>query len=89
MAKCKACGKEFKKKANKQSYCCVECKNVALKQQWRNASHKYYHRHKSKWGHNSVRRYGLGTGTLGPHADTNFKSEKQTVERELIRLRIK
>lgn len=89
MAVCKACGKEFEKKSNNQCYCSADCRDVALKQQWRNASHRYYHKHKSEWGHNSVRRYGLGTGALGPHANLDFESEKQTVERELARLKIR
>ncbi|MBR1748249.1 MAG: hypothetical protein IJ743_00470 [Bacilli bacterium] len=89
MAVCKACGETYIKSYNSQAYCCDECREVARKQQWRNASHKHYHKHKHEWGSNSVRRYGLGTGTLGPHANIDFESEKQTIERELARLRIK
>lgn len=88
VARCKACGKEFVKKQNKQQYCCDDCRDVALKQQWRNASHKYYHKHKYEWG--STRRYGLGTGTLGPHPNVDdFDCEMLTVKKELVRLRLK
>lgn len=89
MAKCKACGKEFKQKHGNQKYCCDDCREVALKQQWRNASHKHYHKHKHEWGSKSVRRYGMGTGTLGPHANADFDCEKVTIKRELERLRLK
>ena len=89
MARCKACGKEFEKKHNREQYCCDDCREVALQQQWRNASHQYYHRHKHKWGSKSTRRYGIGTGTLGPHCNPDFDSELVVVRREKERLRLK
>lgn len=89
MARCKACGKEFTKSSNKQAYCCQDCKKEALRQQWRNASLKYYHAHKDEWGPNSVRRYGVGTGKLGPHANSNHDAEHALIIREKKRLRIK
>ena len=89
MARCKACGKEFKKPYNSAKYCCDECREVALRQQWRNASHKHYHKHKNEWGSRSVRRYGMGTGTLGPHAKDDHEDEHVTIVKELKRLRIK
>lgn len=90
MAKCKCCGSNYVKSHNRQAYCCDECRDVALHQQWRNASHKHYHKHKHEWGHNSVRRYGVGSGTLGPHANTeDFNQEHLTIRKELVRLRLK
>lgn len=88
MSKCKACGKEFKGYKT-QKYCCDDCRDAALKQQWRNASHKYYHKHKHEWGHNSVRRYGVGSGALGPHAREDFDQEHTIIQKELVRLRLK
>ena len=88
MRRCKACGKEFAG-YNSQKYCCDDCREVSLKQQWRNASHKYYHKHKHKWGSESVRRYGMGTGSLGPHANPDFEEEHETVQRELSRCRLR
>ena len=87
MAVCKACGKEFTKNYKTEKYCCDDCREVALKQQWRNASHRHYHKHKKEWG--PIKRYGVGTGTLGPHANTDFNCEKETIKREIERLRLK
>lgn len=90
MTRCKACGKEFIKSSNRQVYCCKDCKKEALRQQWRNASHTYYHKHKDQWGANSVRRYGMGTGKLGPHrTNSDDDAEHLLIIREMKRLRIK
>ena len=90
MAKCKACGKEYHKEYNSQKYCCDDCREVAKQQQWRNASMKYYHKHKHDWGSRSVRRYGVGTGALGAHANTeDFNQEHATIRKEKARLQIK
>ena len=87
MAKCKCCGKTYIKKQNRQAYCCQECRVTARRQQYRNASHKYYHKHKHEW--DSIRRFGMGSGTLGPHANVDFDSEHVAVRKELVRLRLK
>ena len=84
MARCKACGKEFIKSHNRQQYCCEDCRKVSRKQQLRNASHAYYHKHKHEWG--PVRRYGMGTGTLGPHSHPDFERESAVIKREKQRL---
>lgn len=89
MAKCKCCGSNYIKSSNKQAYCCDECRMTVRRQQLRNASHRYYHKHKHEWGHNSVRRYGVGSGTLGPHAREDFDQEHTIIQKELVRLRLK
>ena len=43
--KCIWCGQKFIKNHHSEKYCCDECRTDARRQQLRNRSHRWYHRH--------------------------------------------
>ena len=59
----------------------------ARRQQLRNRSHRWYHRHKHEL--TEKQRWGLGSGTLGEHMHDDFEKEQNVIQKELQRLRIK
>ena len=74
---------------NKESYCSGECRHYSLQEHSRRTTHKWYHRHKHELS--EKQRYGLGTGTLGPHMNNekDFEREASIIEKEFKYLRIK
>lgn len=65
-------------------YCCEECRKEANRRQTRNRVHRWYHRNKHNLS--EKRRWGLGSGELGPHAHIHdFEKEQKVVETELLR----
>lgn len=87
MSKCQFCGEEFTKTHFNQKYCSDECRSEMEKVQSRNRFHKWYHKHKHEL--DEKRRWGLGSGTLGPHRHNDFTKEQNTIHNELTRLRLK
>lgn len=86
---CRWCSGLFIKKHNKESYCSGECRHYSLQEHSRRTTHKWYHRHKHELS--EKQRYGLGTGTLGPHMNNekDFEREASIIEKEFKYLRIK
>ena len=84
--KCKYCGKEFTKTHNRQMYCSPKCSTEAEKENTRNRVHKWYHRNKHNLS--EKRRWGLGTGELGPHRHEDWEIEREKIEKEMQRLRL-
>ena len=85
--KCIWCGQKFIKNHHSEKYCCDECRTDARRQQLRNRSHRWYHRHKHEL--TEKQRWGLGSGTLGEHMHDDFEKEQNVIQKELQRLRIK
>ena len=83
-AKCEWCGKPYTKTHGNQKYCSYNCKKHAEKEQNRNRKHKWYHRNKHRL--TEKQRYGLGTGTLGPHKKTDDHEEYTAIQKEKQRL---
>lgn len=86
---CRWCENVFIKKHNKESYCSDNCRYYSLQEHSRRTSHKWYHRHKNELS--EKQRWGLGTGTLGPHmnSDVDFEREASIIAKEFNYLRIK
>lgn len=85
--KCAWCGCTFEKSHGNQKYCSDDCLKYATQEQTRNRFHKWYHKHKHDMG--DTKRYGLGTGTLHGHCESDFSVEASVVSKEMSRLRIK
>ena len=85
--KCAWCGELFKKKHFNEKYCSKECRKNSRKAQNRRNFHKWYHRHKNEMGYD--KRWGMGTGKLGPHRHDNNDKEQQAIQKEFTRLRLK
>lgn len=84
---CIWCGQKFLKNHHSEKYCCDECRVDAKRQQLRNRSHRWYHRHKHELS--EKQRWGLGSGTLGEHMHDDFEKEQSVIQKELQRLKIK
>ena len=84
---CKYCKKEFTKTHNRQVYCSKTCSKEAKREQDRNSWHKWYHKNKHRLS--EKRRWGLGSGELGPHMHHNPTKEYKSIQRELSRLRLR
>lgn len=87
---CTKCGEKFaipRKCGRPPKYCSDECRGVAIQQQSRRKSHKWYHRNKRNLS--EKQRWGLGSGTLGQHRHNDFTKEEMTIKRELVRLKLK
>lgn len=87
VCECRWCNKPFIKKHNRESYCSSECREFSLQEHSRRTSHKWYHQHKHELS--EKQRWGLGTGTLGPHMNQDFEREASIIAKELHFLRIK
>ena len=85
-AKCEWCGKEYTKNHGNEKYCSYNCKKEAEKEQSRNRRHRWYHRNKHRLSEKE--RYGLGTGTLGPHRHQDTHKEYDAIKKEKQRLKI-
>lgn len=87
MPKCKYCGREFSKKANKQLYCCDQCRKLALKEQ--KARYQRSRRKKIRDGIlvSNETRY-VGTGFLSSKRKEDFQDELDAIMKEMKRLRI-
>ena len=85
-AKCKWCGEPFTKQHNRQVYCSKTCADEAEKENNRNRRHKWYHKNKHRL--TQKQRYGLGSGTLGPHKHQDNEKELQTIKNERKRIGI-
>ena len=86
---CEVCGEKFaisRSRGRPSKYCCEECNKEARKQQNRNKSHRWYHKHKHEL--DEKRRWGLGSGTLGPHMHKDINKEESAIKKEMRRLRI-
>ena len=84
--KCKWCGEEFVKKHNRQVYCCNDCSKYARQEKNRGYFRKYYHKYKEVLPNKE--KYGLGTGNLSMHRNTNFNQEILVIQREMKKLKI-
>lgn len=87
---CKYCGENyvtFKRVGRPLEYCSDECRENARLEQSRVKACNWYHRHKHRL--DEIQRYGLGTGYLGGHRNTDFEQEYKTIRNEFGRLKIK
>ena len=84
---CKWCGCKFVKSSHRSVYCSDECRDDARAEQSRIKSHRWYHKHKHELSEKS--RWGLGSGCLGGHRNSDFDKELLIVERELSRLNLR
>ena len=75
--KCSYCGKPFKKKHNRQKYCCKECSKNAKREQDRQAWTRWFHKNKQE-----LYAKQLGTRTIGPHKHQDPKREQEIVQNE-------
>lgn len=83
--KCKWCGKEFIKTHNRQVYCSSECRRYANLE----LTNRRVRRYRSKY--NTVKSdqyWGLGSGNLSCHANTDFSKEYRIIQRERNRLKV-
>jgi len=80
-AKCKYCGKTYKKTHNRQEYCSDECRTEARREQKRNWALTYYHRNK-----NRINNTRIGTRTIGPHRHEDNDREAEIVQNEIDRI---
>ena len=85
--KCKYCGKTFTRTYPSMKYCSSKCrKNAKLEQDCDN-SFKWYHNNKDNL--DESRRYGLGSGRLGPHmSKEGFHKEAKILNNEFKRLNL-
>lgn len=68
-------------------YCSDTCRHHAKQEQNCDNSFTWYHKHKNELG--EAKRYGLGSGTLGPHLNKEgFKKEAESIQKELRRLNL-
>ena len=84
-AKCSYCGKTFTKQHGNQKYCSYNCKHNAKKEQVAHSRLRNYYKNKEQ-GKISI--YGLGTGSLGQHRNTDTDREQEIITREKQRLGI-
>ena len=84
--KCGYCGCIFTPEHTASKYCSDECKSNAKEEQNRNNFHKWYHLNKHSLS--EYKRYGLGTGTLGPHRHEDVGREYKAIKGEFRRLKI-
>ena len=75
--KCAYCGKLFKKKHNRQKYCCKECSKNAHQEQKNQYWKRWFYKNKGK-----LYAKQLGTRTIGPKPNPNPKREQQIVKNE-------
>lgn len=75
---CSECNLAFIPAHGNQKYCGDECSRNAKKDQDRQARLKY----KVQWGR---RFFGVGTGCLGKHRETDFIKEEIMVRKEMER----
>lgn len=85
--KCKCCGETFVKSYPTVKYCSDDCRKFNREVQSRNKSLRWYHRNKHRL--TDKQRYGLGSGYLGCHRNTDFSCEAKSVKNELKRLKLK
>ena len=85
--KCAYCGENFIKNHFNEKYCSEKCKKNSRREQNRRNFHKWYHRHKNDMGYD--KRWGMGSGKLGPHMHKDQEKEKQVIQKEFVRLGLK
>ena len=85
LKKCKWCGKPFKKKHNRQMYCCKECAKEAEKEKALKRWLKWFYKHKKEMYQTAL----LGTSSLGQHREEDFNKEYKAIRKELKRLKLK
>jgi len=84
---CKWCGQPFIKKHNRQMYCSEEHRRYARQEQQKN----YYHRTKNIFKHlrKDDKYFGLGSGGISAHANSDFCIEGGTIKKEMKRLNLR
>ena len=85
--KCKYCGKTFTKNHHRQLYCSKTCSKNAKREQDRNAWTRWYYKNKDLLKQKP--KWGLGSGTLGPHMHNDWNKEQKVIETELNRLKLR
>lgn len=89
-ATCKYCGKKFNKTANKQCYCCDDCRSNALREQ-----KAEYQRNRRKLVREGVlivsekEKGNITNGGLLEHRFEDFEREYRAIQREKKRLKLK
>ena len=76
-AKCKYCGKPYKKQHNRQVYCSQECRKNAKREQDRQAWTRWFHKNKKK-----LYTTRLGTRTIGPKPNPDPEREAEIIRNE-------
>ena len=80
-AKCKYCGKTYKKHHNRQQYCSDECRKHARQEKRRIYDSRYYYKNRKTILHKRK-----GTSTIGPKPNPDPEREQEIVRNEVERI---
>lgn len=86
-ATCEYCGEQFIKQHGNQKYCSKTCSENKNRELNADAANKHYHHVKKLRGGDTV--WGLGSGSLGPHAHKDIEVELEKVQNEMYRMGLK
>lgn len=87
IATCKYCGSQFIKTHGNQKYCSKTCSENKNRELNADAANKHYHHVKKLRGGDTV--WGLGSGSLGPHAHKDWDVELEKIQNEMHRRGLK